>query len=76
MKRSIVLVGSVSLFASFAAVANAVWGELYDLDEDPHECHNLWDDAAHAGTRADLTSELVRQMTRHGETSPYPSALA
>ena len=19
------------------------WGELYDLEEDPHECTNLWD---------------------------------
>jgi len=56
--------------------ANAAWGELYDLGEDPHECRNLWDDAAHAAMRAELTGELVRQMTRHGETSPYPSALA
>lgn len=56
--------------------ANAPWGELYDLDTDPHETVNLWDDAAHARVRSELTAELVRRMTWHGETSPYPSALA
>jgi arylsulfatase A-like enzyme len=56
--------------------ANATWGELYDLEADPHECTNLWDDETHAAVRADLMAELIRQMTRHGETSPYASALA
>ena len=56
--------------------ANAAWGELYDLQDDPHELHNLWDDAAHQALRGELTTELVRQMARHGDTSPYPSALA
>ena len=56
--------------------ANASWGELYDLKEDPHECVNLWEDGGHRALRGDLMFELVRQMARHGETSPYPSALA
>lgn len=56
--------------------ANAKWGELYDLASDPHELHNLWDDAAHSGVRCELMTELVREMTRHGDTSPYPTALA
>ena len=56
--------------------ANATWGELYDLEADPHECDNLWDDKGHAEVRSDLMAELIRQMTRHGETSPYASALA
>jgi arylsulfatase len=29
-------------------------GEMYDLKEDPHEFNNLWDDAAHAGTKLAL----------------------
>lgn len=56
--------------------ANAAWGELYDLDTDPHELANLWDDAGYARVRGDLMTQLVREMTRHGDTSPYPSALA
>src|SRR5690606_26233961 len=56
--------------------ANDRWGELYDLQDDPHELHNLWDDPAHQGQRGELMTELVREMARHGDTSPYPSALA
>ncbi len=56
--------------------ANATWGELYDLAADPGECRNLWHDPAQAKVRSDLMAELIRQMTLHGETSPYASALA
>ncbi len=56
--------------------ANASWGELYDLESDPHELDNLWEDPGHRALRGELMTELVRQMTRHGDTSPYPSALA
>lgn len=31
-------------------------GELYDLAEDPHELHNLWNDADGASVRADMTA--------------------
>lgn len=33
-------------------------GELYNVDDDPHQWHNRWDDPACAGTRADLTADL------------------
>ncbi|MFW5474933.1 sulfatase-like hydrolase/transferase [Knoellia sp. CPCC 206450] len=41
------------------ASARARTGELYDLDADPQELTNLWADADHAGTRADLQSLLL-----------------
>ncbi len=56
--------------------ANANWGELYDLKSDPDELRNLWDSGIHGDQRSELMTELVREMTRHGDTSPYPTALA
>ena len=47
-----------------------------DLESDPDELHNLWDSATHGGLRSELMTELVREMTHHGDTSPYPTALA
>lgn len=54
----------------------ADWGELYDLESDPHECHNLWADPAHAAQRGVLLHELSRQMIRCADHSPAPTALA
>lgn len=56
--------------------ADATWGELYDLQHDPHELRNLWDEPACAALRAELLFELSRTMIRHAETSPHPSAIA
>ncbi|WP_334160414.1 sulfatase [Achromobacter insolitus] len=56
--------------------ADAAWGELYDLREDPHELRNLWDDPAAGSLRAELLLELSRSMIRHAESSPHPSAIA
>jgi hypothetical protein len=38
------------------------WGELYDLQNDPHQTYNCWDDAQYAGVRAELTERLARCM--------------
>jgi hypothetical protein len=56
--------------------ADAAWGELYDLQEDPHELRNLWDDPVAGALRAELLLELSRSMIRHAETSPHPTAIA
>ena len=54
----------------------ADWGELYDLDRDPDECHNLWEDAAHSPVRQSLMHELLRQLIRSADESPGPTAIA
>jgi arylsulfatase A-like enzyme len=33
-------------------------GELYRVDEDPHQWRNLWDDPGFAATKADLLADL------------------
>jgi len=34
-------------------------GDLYDLESDPHELHNLWDDPAHVATKQRLLNQLL-----------------
>jgi len=45
-------------------------GELYDLQADPHELYNLWDDDAHAAMRETLVGQLLQWFT----TSSYYNA--
>ena len=46
------------------------WGELYDLNDDPNETRNLWDDPSKAGLRAQLFEELVQAMLTNVDQSP------
>jgi arylsulfatase A-like enzyme len=46
------------------------WGELYDLENDPLEFNNLWDDPAHALKRAELVEQLARRMMDLSDPSP------
>ena len=52
------------------------WEELYDLDNDPDELVNRWDDPASRALRADLTEALARRFIAQSDTSPYPESLA
>ena len=47
------------------------WGGLYDRENDPEQLRNLYEDPAHAGTRADLTHRLV-QVNRTCSGKPGP----
>lgn len=49
-----------------------ITGELYDLQEDPGETRNLWDDPAHAPVRRELTELLMDRML-HSMEPAYTS---
>ncbi|MGW5188083.1 sulfatase family protein [Kribbella sp. NPDC004138] len=44
--------------------------EMYDLQADPRELHNIADDPTHAGIRDQLETELTRLQYHYGDT-PY-----
>ncbi len=46
------------------------WGELYNLEEDPFESYNLWDDAKYAHVRASLVEALIQSMMEAVDQSP------
>jgi arylsulfatase A-like enzyme len=52
------------------------WGELYDLEADPLEMQNLWDDPGHSHTREALLHQLVQEMQELADDSPLPIARA
>jgi hypothetical protein len=37
-------------------------GELYRLDEDPHQFRNLWDDPGYRSVRSDLVADLYDSL--------------
>src|SRR6185312_11753817 len=37
-------------------------GELYDLNNDPRQCENLWDDPAHQNLKSDLIADLYDNL--------------
>ena len=52
------------------------WGELYDLQADPMELRNLWNDPGARALRGELMERLARAMLDAADTSPYPTASA
>ncbi len=47
--------------------------ELYDLESDPHELHNVAEDPAQAPLRAKLTARLAEMRKDYGFTPPEPA---
>ena len=45
-------------------------GELYRLDEDPHQFRNLWDDAGHQGVKRDLIADLYDSLPNERTVLP------
>jgi hypothetical protein len=45
-------------------------GELYDLDEDPHQFRNLWDDAGYRSIRDDLVADLYDSLPAERKILP------
>lgn len=52
------------------------WGELYDLQTDPGEFRNLWDDPDHMAMRAELMEALARAEMAAVDRAPHPSGMA
>ncbi len=50
--------------------------ELYDLERDPHEEHNLADDSAYRGQLVDMTRRMWRKMKEIGDDSLFNSQYA
>lgn len=56
--------------------AGADWGELYDLQEDPHELRNLFSDPGRAELRAELLWKMASEMTRLAPNLPLAPRMA
>jgi arylsulfatase A-like enzyme len=52
---------------------SANWGELYDLDSDPHEMTNLWDVESSVALKGEMLEALARAMTRYSNRTPLPT---
>jgi arylsulfatase A-like enzyme len=50
------------------------WCEMYDLEKDPLELRNLWEDSGHLRRRADLLEEMARKMMDYDDRSPFPTS--
>ncbi|MEL6572415.1 MAG: sulfatase-like hydrolase/transferase [Pseudomonadota bacterium] len=49
------------------------WGELYDLQADPLEIENLFDDPKSATVKTELTSVMLRRMIELQDRAPLPA---
>ena len=51
-------------------------GELYDLETDPDELNNLWNDVDHRDIRMELTESFLRRIVELQEDSPLQTGLS
>ena len=54
----------------------ADWGELYDLQQDPGEIHNRFDDRSAGGVRSELLWQMGQQMAMLAPDLPLPDRMA
>jgi len=52
------------------------YGELYDLENDPHEMNNLFDDDGHRSVRCELMEKLAYRLMELADRSPLPTGRA
>ena len=55
---------------------DSTFGELYDLQQDPRERLNRWDDPAFVQQKAELLAHLVREQLKAVDQAPFPTGLA
>lgn len=55
---------------------DTTFGELYDLQADPRERVNRWEDSAYVRQKAELLAQLVREQLKAVDQAPFPTALA
>jgi arylsulfatase len=56
--------------------AEGDWGELYDLQADPHEMVNLWAAPQAQALKLALMQRLAQQLIEYADTSPLPTRIA
>lgn len=44
-------------------------GELYDLNNDPHEMHNLYEDPSHSAIKLELLERLTKRLLNRGQAA-------
>lgn len=52
------------------------WGELYDLESDPHEIENRWSDPACGSIKSELMERMLRTMIDLQDRAPPPTGQA
>jgi arylsulfatase A-like enzyme len=52
------------------------FGELYDLENDREEMHNLWNDPEYGAVKSELLGAMVMEMIENQESSPMPTDFA